>query len=60
MAMLSVKLPDEALRLLRQEAGAQGLSLSELVRRKLDLEHRDDRYDDLDRRVSRLEEMAGL
>lgn len=60
MPTLTVKLSEQAMYQLRQEASAQDLTLSAWVRRKLDLEQRDDRYEDLDRRVSRLEEMAGL
>ena len=62
MPTISVRLDERDARRVRELAEAQGLSVSDLVRRSLGLmaSQSDERLDDLDRRVSRLEEMAGL
>jgi hypothetical protein len=64
MAFLSLRLSDEELAGLRAGASVQGLSLSAHVRKLLAIGDEatavEDEIEGLERRVSRLEEMAGL
>ena len=64
MPTLTVKVSEAALVELRREAQARSLSVSELVRQRLGVSvasgQQDERLDDLERRLARLEAMAGL
>lgn len=66
MPLLSIKITDAAMADLKREAQVTGIGVSELVRQKLEItpgqlvHDSDDRYVDFERRLSRLEEMAGL
>lgn len=61
MARIDIRLSDAEKQRLVQEAQLQGVTLSELVRqRALEGAEREDRLEALERRVNRLEELAGL
>lgn len=62
MAKLTVRLSEGELQALKRDAQASGKSTSALVRERLGLSASgsDERLDDFERRLSRLEEMAGV
>ena len=62
MATLTIKLSGAEKASLRDQAQSRGMTLSALVREALGLREapQDDRLEDFERRLARLEEMAGL
>lgn len=64
MPTVTFRLSDAELEALRQDARVQGVSVSEVVRRGLGFARSglalEGRVDDLEARVARLEQMAGL
>lgn len=60
MARLEFRLADSEKQRLAQEAAAKGVTLTRLVKERLFGAPGDDRLDEIERRLERLEEMAGL
>lgn len=60
MARLDIRLSDEEKAQLQSAADQAGKTLSEFVRDEIIRQEGDDRFAQLDSRIGRLEEMAGL